>query len=102
MPRVARLGILVRIHGHLVEGAEARLLVVFGGLRWGRAGVPVGLHGQRLLYGLLEQRLQVGVGASGRWRVLRLGRWRFARGDPLRGASFAGFDDFLQGGGGWP
>ena len=58
--------------------------------RWG--GRAVGCRGQGLLHGLLEQGLQVGLGNSGRWCLLRLGG--FARG----GALFAGFDDFLQGG----
>ena len=63
--------------------------------RWG--GLAVG-SGQGRLHGLLEQGLQVGLGNSGRWRLLRLGGLRFARCGTLRGALFAGFDDFLQGG----
>jgi len=57
------------------------------------------LRGQRLLHGLLHEGLQVGLGDSGRWHLLRLGSLRrFARCDTLRGAFFTGFDDFLQGG----
>ena len=92
------------LHGHGVEGAEPgglvadlRLGLALAGARrrWGRRGVRLADRGSRqgLLHGLL-----VGLGNSGRWRLLRLGSLRFARGGPLRGALFAGFDDLLQGG----
>jgi hypothetical protein len=98
----------VVLHAHVVEGAEAgglvaglRLRLALGGAgrRWGRrAGRRAVGGGQGLLHGLLEQRLQVGLGDSGRWRLLRLGGVRFARCGTLRGTLFASFDDLLQGG----
>ncbi len=91
--------VVLLFHLHLVQRAEACLLVVW---RWRARRRAGGVRGQGLLQGLLHERLQVGGCAGGLRRRrglrcrLRLGRLRgFARGGPLGGALFAGFDDFL-------
>ena len=93
-PRAALIA--AQLHRHLVQGTPAfrrgrGLRLAVGWRRLGRWGSLAVGGGQGLLHGL-----QVGLGASGRWCLLRLGG--VARCGPLGGAFFAGFDDVLQGG----